>query len=146
MERKICFDLDGTLANLYAVEGWLDMLRGCDPTPYKVAEPMLNMSAFARLLHKAQRLGYEIVVLSWLAKNSTAEYDNAVTIAKLEWLKIHLPSVEWNEIHIVPYGTPKQMFCKNPLDVLFDDEEHNRNNWTGRAYDVQNIMEILREI
>ena len=30
--------------------------------------------------------------------------------------------------------------------VLFDDEERNRNNWTGRAYDVQNIMEILREI
>ena len=138
--------MDGTIANLYAVENWLNMLRAYDPTPYAQAEPMLNMSAFARLLHKAQRLGYEICIISWLSKEPTAEYDIAVTNAKLEWLKIHLPSVEWNEIHIVPYGTPKQNFCKTPLDVLFDDEERNRVNWTGKAYDVQNILEILAEM
>ena len=141
MEKKICFDMDGTIANLYAVEGWLPMLRACDPTPYAQAEPMLNMSAFARLLHKAQRLGYEIVVLSWLAKNSTAEYDNAVTVAKLEWLKIHLPSVEWNEIIIVPYGTPKHEVSSG---VLFDDEEYNRNMWGQGAYEPSEILEFLR--
>ena len=69
-----------------------------------------------------------------------------LTEVKLAWLKKHLPSVNWDEIHIVPYGTPKQTFCHNPLDILFDDEERNRNNWTGRAYDVENILEILREI
>ena len=26
----------------------------------------------------------------------------------------------------------------------FDDEQKNRENWTGRAYDVNNIMEILK--
>ena len=71
--------MDGTIANLYAVENWLNMLRAYDPTPYAQAEPMLNMSAFARLLHKAQRLGYEIVVLSWLAKNSTAETNSILS-------------------------------------------------------------------
>ena len=141
MERKICFDLDGTLANLYAVEGWLDMLRGCDPTPYKVAEPMLNMSAFARLLHKAQRLGYKIVIISWLSKTSTADYDVAVTNAKIEWLQNHLPSVEWNEIHIVAYGTPKQTICGG---VLFDDEAHNRNMWGQGAYEPCEILDFLR--
>lgn len=146
MVRKIWFDMDGTIANLYGVNGWLEMLNAQDPTPYAQAEPMVNMANLARLLHKAQRLGYEIGIISWLAKTATAEYDMAVTEIKIEWLQKHLPSVEWNEIHIVPYGTPKQMFCKNPLDVLFDDEERNRTNWTGRAYDVQNIMEILREI
>ena len=64
----------------------------------------------------------------------------------MDWLAKHLPSVNWNEIHIVPYGTPKQNFCKTPLDVLFDDEERNRTNWTGKAYDVQNILEILAEM
>ena len=54
--KKINFDMDGTIANLYAVEGWLPMLRANDPTPYIEAEPMLNMSALARLLHKAQGL------------------------------------------------------------------------------------------
>ena len=84
MERKICFDMDGTIANLYAVENWLNMLRAYDPTPYAQAEPMLNMSAFARLLHTAQRLGYKIVIISWLSKASTADYDMAVTQAKIE--------------------------------------------------------------
>ena len=54
--------------------------------------------------------------------------------------------MKWDAIHIVPYGTPKQNFCGNPLDILFDDEAGNRENWTGRAYDVNNIMEILKEI
>lgn len=33
MIKKIYFDMDGTIANLYAVEGWLPMLRAYDPTP-----------------------------------------------------------------------------------------------------------------
>ena len=81
MEKKIYLDMDGTFANLYAVEGWLDMLRAYDPTPYATAEPMWNMSSLARLLHKAQRLGYEIGVISWLSKTSNSEYDIAVTEA-----------------------------------------------------------------
>ena len=141
MEKKICFDLDGTLADLYAVDNWLNMLRAYDPTPYTQAEPMLNMSAFARLLHKAQRLGYEIVIISWLSKTSTADYDVAVTQAKLQWLQNHLPSVEWDEIQIVSYGTPKQTICGG---VLFDDEEHNRNMWGQGAYEPCEILEFLR--
>ena len=142
MEKKIWFDMDGTIANLYAIEGWLEMLTVTyDPYPYANAEPMLNMSAFARLLHKAQRLGYEIGIISWLSKNPTAEYDIAVTQAKLEWLRVHLPSVEWNEIHIVAYGTPKHTICSG---VLFDDEEHNRNMWGQGAYEPCEILEFLR--
>lgn len=138
---KICFDLDGTLANLYAVENWLDMLRAYDPTPYIQAEPMLNMSAFARLLHKAQRLGYEIVIISWLSKTSNMAYDMAVTQAKIEWLKNHLPSVEWNDIFIVPYGTPKHEICGG---VLFDDEQYNREMWGQGAFEPSEILEFLR--
>lgn len=138
---KICFDMDGTIANLYAVENWLNMLRAYDPTPYAQAEPMLNMSAFARLLHKAQRLGYEIVIISWLSKTSNMAYDMAVTQAKIEWLKNHLPSVEWNDIFIVPYGTPKHEICGG---VLFDDEQYNREMWGQGAFEPSEILEFLR--
>ena len=141
MTKKIWFDMDGTIANLYAVEGWLPMLRAYDPTPYAQAEPMVNMSALARLLHKAQRLGYEIGIISWLSKEPTAEYNVAVTQAKIEWLEMHLPSVEWNEIHIVAYGTPKHELCEG---ILFDDEEHNRTEWGEGAYEPCEIMEFLR--
>lgn len=142
----INFDMDGTIANLYGVENWLGKLLASDPTPYANAKPMLRLSALARRLNELQKQGYELAVISWLSKGSTAEYDKAVTEAKLDWLAEHLPSVHWDYIDIVPYGTPKQNFCGNPLDVLFDDEEHNRNAWTGRAYDVENILEILKEI
>ena len=141
VEKKICFDMDGTIANLYAVENWLNMLRAYDPTPYAQAEPMLNMSAFARLLHKAQRLGYEIVIISWLSKTSTTDYDMAVTQAKIEWLRSHLPSVVWDEIHIVPHGTPKHELSGG---WLFDDEQLNRENWGECGLAPNEILPFLR--
>ena len=73
---KIWFDMDGTIANLYGVDGWLDMLIANDPTPYAVAKPMLNMSLLARYLNKAIAQGHEVGVISWLSKNSNAEYDD----------------------------------------------------------------------
>jgi 5'(3')-deoxyribonucleotidase len=83
-------------------------------------------------------------IISWLSKNSTPDYDAKVTEAKKNWLKTHLPSVEFDEINIVPYGTAKEKFAKTEKDILFDDEEKNRQNWTGEAFGVENILEILR--
>ena len=142
----INFDMDGTIANLYGVENWLEMLIAEDVTPYAEALPLLRLCTLARKLNSLQRNGYELAVISWLSKSGSEAYNEAVTAVKLNWLAKHLPSVNWDRITIVPYGTPKENYCYNPLDILFDDEERNRNNWTGRAYDVQNIMEILREI
>ena len=146
MNITINFDMDGTIADLYGVENWLDYLIAENTFPYANARPLLNLSALARKLNALQKQGYNLAVISWLSKSGTAEYNEAVTEVKMAWLRKHLPSVAWDRITIVPYGTPKQNFCGNPLDILFDDEERNRINWTGRAYDVKNIMEILREI
>ena len=139
----INFDMDGTIANLYGVQNWLEMLIAEDTTPYAVARPMVNMSALARRLNNLQRSGYKIGVISWLSKSGSVEYNERVAEVKREWLAKHLPSVQWDSITIVPYGTPKQNFCDTPYDVLFDDEERNRESWTGKAYDVDNIIEIL---
>ena len=142
----INFDMDGTIADLYGVENWLDYLIAEDTTPYAEAEPLLRLCSLARVLNRLQKNGYNLAVISWLSKSGTDEYNAEVEAVKREWLAKHLPSVKWDAIHIVPYGTPKQNFCGNPLDILFDDEARNRENWTGRAYDVNNIMEILKEI
>ena len=146
MNITINFDMDGTLANFYGVENWLAYLEAEDTTPYAEAIPLLRLSALAKRLNNLQKQGYQLAVISWLSKSGSDAYNEAVTAVKLNWLKKHLPSVNWDRITIVPYGTPKQNFCGNPLDILFDDEERNRNNWTGRAFDVENIMEILKEI
>ena len=141
--KKIYFDMDGTIANLYGVDGWLEYLINRDTTPYEVARPMVNFSALARLLHRLQRNGYTIGVISWTAKNSTEEYNARVARAKREWLAKHLPSVRFDEIHIVAYGTPKSTCGKG---ILFDDEEKNRLEWNGTAYNVNNILEVLRNL
>ena len=146
MNITINFDMDGTIADLYGVENWLDYLIAENTLPYEMARPLIKLNQLARRLNTLQRNGYNIAVISWLSKSGSEEYNRAVTEVKIEWLRKHLPSVEWDRVTIVPYGTPKENFCNNPLDILFDDEERNRNNWTGRAYDVQNILEILREI
>lgn len=140
----IWFDMDGTIADLYGVQNWLDYLVAKDALPYEIAKPLVRLSALARVLHGLQRKGFKVGVISWLAKNSTTDYDEAVTNAKLEWLNKHLASVEFDEINIVKYGTPKQTFAKSENDILFDDEEKNRNEWTGKAFDVNNILEVLK--
>ena len=146
MKITINFDMDGTIADLYGVDNWLEMLIAEDAFPYETAEPLLRLSALARRLNSLQKNGYNLAVISWLSKSGTDEYNAEVEAVKRKWLAKHLPSVKWDAIHIVPYGTPKQDFCGNSLDILFDDEARNRENWTGRAYDVNNIMEILKEI
>lgn len=140
----IFFDMDGTIADLYGVENWLDYLIAKDALPYEIAKPLLRLNALARVLNRLQKAGYRIGIISWLAKNSTENYDEDVTRAKREWLKKHLASVDFNEINIVKYGTPKQTFAKTDEDILFDDEEKNRKEWTGKAFDVNEILEILK--
>ena len=142
----INFDMDGTIANLYGVEGWLEMIIAGDETPYAIAKPLVRLNVLARYLNRLQSEGYEIAVISWLSKNSTPEYDMRVANAKLAWLEHHMPSVKWDRVSIVAYGTPKEIYCENPYDILFDDEKPNRDNWTGQAYDVENILEILKNL
>ena len=142
----INFDMDGTIADLYGVENWLDYLIAGDVFPYETAEPLLRLSALARRLNNLQKNGYNLAVISWLSKSGTDEYNAEVEAVKRKWLAKHLPSVKWDAIHIVPYGTPKQNFCGNPLDILFDDEAKNRENWTCRAYDVDDILATLEEV
>lgn len=144
MTTTIFFDMDGTIADLYGVENWLDYLIAADALPYEIAKPLIRLNTLARILNKLQKQGYKVGVISWLAKNSNTTYDEEVTRAKKEWLKKHLASVKFDEIHIVKYGTPKQTFAKTENDILFDDEEKNRNDWTGKAFDVNEIIEILK--
>lgn len=139
----IWFDMDGTISDLYAVEDWLPMLRAENPKPYAQARPLGNMRTLARKLNKLHRAGYTIGVISWGSKTSSKAYLEAVREAKEKWLDKHLHSVKWDAIHIVEYGTPKETFKLGAEDILFDDEEKNRENWGEYSFDPSQIMEIL---
>lgn len=146
MTKAIYFDMDGTIADLYGVDNWLTKLRTEDESPYTDARPLLRLSTLARLLNRLQANGYIIGIISWLAKDSTEAYNEKVTSAKLEWLRNHLKSINFDEIVIVPYGTPKEESIDYPNGILFDDEEQNRKNWKGQAFDETEILEILKAL
>lgn len=143
MVRQINFDMDGTIANLYGQIDWLECILAQDEKPYREAKPLVNMSALARVLNRLQREGYEICIISWLARTTTPDYDVAVTNAKVQWLQKRLPSVQWDRINIVPYGTPKYTLGEG---ILFDDEAPNREAWGEGAYDVDDIIKVLRNL
>ena len=148
MAKAIYFDMDGTIANLYGVDGWLEKLRACDASPYKEAEVLLNMQALAHRLNHLQGLGYTIGVISWQSKSGTDEYNRMVAEAKLAWLAKHLGSVKWDEIHIVAFGKKKHLLAQEKDGYLFDDNERVRRAWiknnpNGWAFDVNDILGIL---
>ena len=142
---KIWFDMDGTIADLYGVENWLPMLEAHDETPYAVAKGIVNLALLARLMNKAQRNGYEICVVSALAKGSTPDYDERVINAKKAWLGRHLKSVQFDEIRFVPYWYEKNR-VNTGADILFDDEERHLTAWTGTAINAKMMIETLKKI
>lgn len=146
MTRAIYFDMDGTIANFYAVDGWLEALRAEHTKPYREAKSLCDMRALGRELNRLQEAGYTIGIVSWLSKCGSDKFMENIERTKRAWLKKHLGAVEWDEIHIIKHGTPKTSVVEFPDGVLFDDEVGNRKNWAlgnGLAFDEKNIVEIL---
>lgn len=147
MNTRICFDMDGTIADLYAVNGWLEMLRAYDAKCYEMAAPIGNFSYLARLLNLVQKNGYQLVIISWSSKCSDADFDAEVKAAKMKWLAKHLPSVSWDDVQVLPYGTNKSHAVNaSAADILFDDEQGNRDAWNGIALTPDKIVEILKNL
>lgn len=150
----INFDMDGTLANLYGVDRWLENLRGGHTRPYRTAKSMVNARAFQNRINALQALGVEINIISWTAKDGTLDYNARVERAKREWLAKHYPRIEFDGITIVEYGAPKQMFSTDDLNILFDDNADVRKEWASAmeqgayyvAFDVDNIITKLDDI
>ena len=112
-------------------------------TAYREARPLHNFSYLAKLMRKCQKKGIEFSIISWGSKNSTENFLAAVADEKRKWLKTHLPSVQFSEIIIAPYGTPKENYKNSHFDILFDDEQANRKNWKNGAFEPQYIIPIL---
>jgi len=141
MTKEIWFDMDGTIADLYGVDNWLNYLLTENTFPYDNANPLCNFSLLARYLNRLQKQGWKIGIISWTSKSGTDLYNGQVTLSKLCWLHTHLKSVQWDELKIVPYGTNKYEVCGG--GILFDDEEQNRKAWQDESYTPDMIFSVL---
>lgn len=147
--KYLCFDMDGTIADLYGVVDWLPMLRAELPTPYKTAQPMWDMERLARALRKAQAQGMEICVITWLSKGSSKWYKKEVRKAKRNWLMEN--DFPYNRFSAVQYGTTKadsirKFIGEDESAILFDDSETVRKGWhLGDTVDpaVTDIVEFI---
>lgn len=146
MRKMICFDMDGTIANLYGVSNWLSDLRNENTRPYRIAEPMWDMVALTTILNMLKNEGWEIRIITWLAKGSTDEYKNQVRETKKEWLDRY--NFPYDTFHGIQYGTTKANSVRNYTDyaILIDDDDKVRKGWAlGDTINptTENIIDIL---
>ena len=150
--KMICLDMDGTVADLYAVNGWEPMLRAEDTTPYEAAEPMWDMAELAEVLMMLQMAQIEIRVITWLGKQSTEDFKERSRTAKREWLERY--GLPIDHFHGVQYGATKadsirKYLAEDETAILVDDSAKVRAGWNvGETIDptAVNLIEVLRSL
>ena len=150
--KMVVFDMDGTIADLYGVENWLTDLRRYNAMPYRKAEPMWDMAELAQVLNQVQAIGIEVRIVTWLSKDTNADYDRAVRQAKRDWLQFY--EFPFDHFHGVQYGATKadsvrRYLAEDESAILFDDNAKVRQGWhMGEAIDPNevDIIGFLRDL
>jgi hypothetical protein len=152
--RMIVWDMDGTMADLYGVDGWLEMLRAENPLPYEIAKPMWDMERLVNVIRGLQDFGIEQRIVTWLAMDSTEEYKVETRNAKREWLEQF--DFPYDHFHGVQFGATKadsvrKFLADDETAILIDDSAKVRKGWhLGETVDptetdVIDFLEALLE-
>lgn len=152
MIKMICFDMDGTIADLYSTKNWLARLRNEDEAPYREATAIYNPEILNTILSELAKRGIEIRVITWLSMNSSEDYKARTREAKLDWLADN--AFPYTHFHGVRYGATKANSIREYLGegetaILIDDNEKVRKGWhMGEAIDptATNIINYLTAI
>ena len=106
MTTKIFFDMDGTIADLYNTDNWLDLLLNETSGLFRNLKVMHDKRKLQSIIKRLQAKGYEIEVITWTPKNVSQDYIKVVEQEKKDWIAEHFPMIE--TIHCLGYGVPKQ--------------------------------------
>ncbi len=148
MAKAICFDMDGTIANLYQVEGWKNMLNNSNSTAYLQAEPLFDMQALREILLQLKTVGWHILVITWGSMDSSKCFLEETKVAKTEWLDtMQFP---YDGIHCIKYGSSKSKALNSRFEtgILIDDNPDVRKKWKlgDTLNPSENLIEELKKL
>lgn len=91
--KKIYFDMDGTVADLYGEKNWLDNLRKEVCGSFINLRPLVDMNELAMVCHQLMNLGYSFGVITWLPMGASYEFERVCEEEKRAWVEEFMPWV-----------------------------------------------------
>ena len=129
MTTTIFFDMDGTIADLYNTDNWLDLLLNETAGLFRNLKVMHDKRKLQSIINRLQARGYEVEIITWTPKDVSQDYIKVVEQEKKEWIAEHFPMIE--TIHCLGYGVPKQHaeYKRSKLQILVDDNKEVLEMW-----------------
>lgn len=124
---KVYLDMDGTIADLYGKENWLECLRTEKDDAFSDLRPMITQE---QLFNNFPQENYDIRILSMTPLGTSKPFCERVIQEKNAWLDEHFPALKKRIYQ--KYGHNKNLkACANA--ILIDDNEAIRKSWKGIA-------------
>lgn len=146
--KKIYFDMDGTVADLYGEKNWLDNLRNEREGSFINLRPLVDMNELAMVCHQLMNLGYSFGVITWLPMGASYEFERMCEEEKRAWIEEFMPWV--SEFYAQSYGVPKQYApSKRAAEmILVDDNAEIRAMWNTEVQrsSIDATQDIIKEL
>lgn len=146
--KKIYFDMDGTVADLYGEKNWLNNLRNEREGSFINLRPLVDMNELAMVCHQLMNLGYSFGVITWLPMGASYEFERVCEEEKRAWVEEFMPWV--SEFYTQSYGVPKQYApSKRAAEmILVDDNAEVRAMWNTEVQrsSIDATQDIIKEL
>lgn len=132
-KKYLVFDMDGTIADLYAQEDWLEKLDNKDVSPFINAPLIYSQIELLKTINKCKANGWNIFIITYGPKNHDSKFLKEVTNAKLDWLKKY--KLPYDNFICTRWGIQKWKHIPKDalLAILIDDDKQNRLEWTSQG-------------
>ena len=128
MKKIVYLDMDGTIADLYGQQAWLQQLELETEGLFLKCEPFITEAILYEYFPVEK---YELRICSMTPPNASKKYCQMVIAEKNQWLDKFFPTIQMR-IYL-PYGLDKNLNDESIYHVLVDDNEKIRKSFKGVA-------------
>lgn len=146
--KKIYFDMDGTVYDLYNLPNWLEMLRQEQEGAFTLGRPKVDMTKLQEVCNALAAEGWEFGIITWLPIGASREYCRSCEQEKRNWAAEFMPYI--SEFYAQVYGVPKHIapVRKSKTMILVDDNERVRQGWQTKKQrqTIDANLDIIEEL